>query len=378
VNKPIVLILASHGGQASPAALEEIEALGLPTMLADHSRGYAGAVRDGFDRAAAAGYTHAITLDVDQQHQPTDLPAFIAAIELQPHALITGVRHFRPCLMAWAIKLAATFCDFWIWCANGRWTRDCAHAYRAYPLAEMSEITCSAVGQEFELEVLVKAVWCDVKTASMTVHVPAEFRIDVMSPVEFVRFGVLINSLLLRRLLVPTPLLATLHRGEFGRLPRTTRIARITKDTIAHHCDHPLKFATAVGVGVFFGVSPLWGFQMLLSAGTAQLLRLSKTVTVAASNISLPLTIPLFIYGGLLVGHFLHYGELRGVPQLHELSRSVLLNFLGEYIVGSLVLGVVLGSFFGLAAYVMALRIKARRQPISQTGADEQPSHRPF
>jgi len=37
------------------------------------------------------------------------------------------------------------------------------------------------------------------------------------------------------------------------------------------------------------------------------------------------------------------YADLRGVPQLHELSRSVLLNFLGEYIGGSLVLGVVLG-----------------------------------
>lgn len=361
--KPAVVILASRTGQVSAETLESIRAFGLPVFVADHTLDYASAVRDGFGRAIAAGCSHAITIDIDMQHDPADISAFRDAIEQHPDAIIHGVRHFQPGPLAWGIQLAAFFCDVWIWLAVGRWTRDCAHAYRAYPLAAVSEISCSAAGQEFEIEILANAIWGDIKTFSQRVNVPAKFRVAVMSPLAFARYGILICRLLLKRLVLPTPVLGTLCRGEFGRLPRSTRIIRIAKQTVLHHCNPPGRFAAGVGLGVFFGVSPFWGFQMLLAAATAHLLRLSKAVMVASSNISFPLTIPFFIYLSLMIGHFLHRGEFGGMPSLDELSRPVVLRFLGEYVAGSLVLGAVLGTIFATLAYALAHHLSRSSAP---------------
>src|SRR5690349_9388344 len=69
----------------------------LPEMPAtivrlETNQGKGAALRAGFRRAFDEGFTHAITMDADDQHSAEDLPKFMAAATAQLDALIVGVR----------------------------------------------------------------------------------------------------------------------------------------------------------------------------------------------------------------------------------------------------------------------------------------------
>ena len=46
--------------------------------------------------------------------------------------------------------------------------------------------------------------------------------------------------------------------------------------------------------GVFMGIIPIWGYQLITAIALAYLLRLNKLIVIVAANISIPPMIPLF------------------------------------------------------------------------------------
>ena len=63
-------------------------------------------------------------------------------------------------------------------------------------------------------------------------------------------------------------------------------------DFFTDHAQSPAELAGAVGLGLFFGIAPIWGFQMIVAAAVAHRLRLNKAITLLASNISIPPLMP--------------------------------------------------------------------------------------
>src|SRR3954468_17820620 len=63
-------------------------------VVVTHPRnlGKAAALRSGFERARALGFTHALTIDTDGQHDVADVPALIRLAREYPHALVVGAR----------------------------------------------------------------------------------------------------------------------------------------------------------------------------------------------------------------------------------------------------------------------------------------------
>jgi uncharacterized protein (DUF2062 family) len=175
------------------------------------------------------------------------------------------------------------------------------------------------------------------------------------------RFGSTTLRLLVQRLLIPSALLATMHLKAFAQLPLMQRLGLICRQGIVHHSDRPLRFAAGVGVGVFFGIVPIWGFQMIAAATAAHLLGLSKSLVLAASQVSSPLTVPLVLYLSLLLGHLLFHGQIDGLPRPDQLDRVVLFRFLGEYVAGSIALAIAAGFFSLLLAFVAATTVRSLR-----------------
>ena len=58
--------------------------------------GKGAAVLDGLHEAAAAGFTHALVMDADGQHPADRIPAFMAASQARPDAMVLGVPVFGP------------------------------------------------------------------------------------------------------------------------------------------------------------------------------------------------------------------------------------------------------------------------------------------
>jgi uncharacterized protein (DUF2062 family) len=312
--------------------------------------------------AAELGCTHAITLDLGRGHDLADLPGFLEALRQHPDAIVTGVRRYPAGALPALVRLARSNCDFWTWAETGRWIHDAAHGYRVYPLAGIRDLVLRSEGPEADVEVLVKAMWMDVRVVEIPLAEDQADQPQALLPLrQLIGFFSLTSKLMLQRLLLPAPLRATMHLREFADLPPGPRLRLIVGEAVRHHCDRPSRFAACVGVGVFFGIVPIWGFQILAAATVAHLLRLSKPLVIAASHVSSPITIPLILYASLLVGHLLFHGQLAGLPRLGQMQRSVMLQYLGEYLVGSIVLATASGVAAAMLAYLAAATLKSVR-----------------
>lgn len=122
------------------------------------NRGKAAALHTGFAWAAARGFTHALALDADGQHDPARLPELLAAARAAPRALVLGVRSRR--LPGTPRRSAAGrwLSDRAVRAACGLRVSDSQTGMRAYPLELVVRAGCTASRFGFETEVIVRCV----------------------------------------------------------------------------------------------------------------------------------------------------------------------------------------------------------------------------
>lgn len=117
-------------------------------------QGKGASLRDGLSRAAADGFAWAITLDADGQHDPADLPRFLAAAETAP-GLVLGNRMGDPRGMP-AVRL---FVNRWmsrrLSSMTGRPLPDSQCGYRMIRLAAIAGNEFQCRHFEFESEILL-------------------------------------------------------------------------------------------------------------------------------------------------------------------------------------------------------------------------------
>ena len=125
----------------------------------------------------------------------------------------------------------------------------------------------------------------------------------------------------------------------------------------------PGQRARGLAAGVFYGCYPFFGLQIFLSVGVATLVRGNHLLAAAGTLVSNPITyLPLYWFNYLVGCQLLGPGG--GTINLAELNRSSLWaqgwDFTERILVGSSVVGMVLGIASGLMAYRLFLRRGAR------------------
>ena len=87
------MILVDDGSSADCAAVLDTlaQAPDVTLVRLALNQGKGGAMMAGLRAAAAAGYSHALQIDADGQHDASDIPRFLAAAAQQPDAVICGV-----------------------------------------------------------------------------------------------------------------------------------------------------------------------------------------------------------------------------------------------------------------------------------------------
>ena len=129
------------------------------------NRGKGAAVMCGFTIGAADGYSHAIQIDADGQHDPNDVPQFIATSKKFPDALISGKPVFEegaPKIRVYGRRVTLFFTaietlSFQI--------KDALCGFRVYPLAPVALLTDKyhvSPRMGFDTDILVKAMWCSI------------------------------------------------------------------------------------------------------------------------------------------------------------------------------------------------------------------------
>ncbi len=349
-------VIAVNDG-SNDGTLEVIESIDNPLLiLISHlqNRGKGEALKSAFAKCLELGYTTAITIDADGQHDPAQIGAFIKEAEKDPQKLIIGERDLSgPGKRPRKSRLLRTHSNFWVYMETGKWLSDTQTGFRAYPVKEICAINLPTGKYDFEIEVLVKFLWRGGKTA--TVPVTATYGVGSSSHFrpfhDFMLVAHCNAGLFFQRFFLPPTLLGPIHSKGVLKGGYIRRFFGAIKEIAAADFSTPWRFALAIGLGVFCGIIPAWGFQMALAYALAHLLKLSKPLTLLASNISIPPMIPFLLYGSLISGRFILNEKLDFGIKISDLTTAYVWSFTKEYLIGSMAFALLMG----MGAFIIAL-----------------------
>jgi uncharacterized protein (DUF2062 family) len=324
--------------------------------------GKATALRAGFQRAVELGFTHVITMDADGQHFAADLPKFLAEGAQQPEAYLVGVRNFREAGCPTHRRRSNAVSTFWYRVETGVRLRDTQCGFRGYPLALVQQLRIRSDRYAYELEFMVRAAW--VGTAIVAVPVKCTYAVSQTGGSHFrpVRDFVHITNrnilLVLQSWFVPLSLRID---WSFGR---KDKFRHILHEFFTDNAHEPGRMAGSVGVGLFFGIAPIWGLQLVASLWVAHRLRLNKAVAAVASNISIPPVAPLIFCGALTLGSWLLTGKwfefsLKSMTQAEWWAAAKAHAW--EWVVGSLVLALAVSVVGMVLTYGIARLVRKKR-----------------
>lgn len=219
----VVVDGSTDGTAQSLQALAAADA-GLRIIVLPQNRGKGAAVLTGITEAAAAGYTHVLTMDSDGQHPAELIPAFMLASQAEPGAMVLGKPVFGPEAPALRVK-GRMVSNGWanletLWMGVG----DSLYGFRVYPIAPLMRIMRRNRFMrrfDFDPEAVVRLCWAGVRPLNLDAPVRylsaeeggvSHFKylrdnalLTWMHTRLFIGFVLRLPLLLGRRLLKPTP-----------------------------------------------------------------------------------------------------------------------------------------------------------------------------
>ena len=171
------------------------------------NRGKGRAIRSALKWAHKKNFDWLITIDADGQHNPADISRFIEKIKESTGKIIIGKRDFGENVPKKS-RFGRGWSNMWIRIASGGNTPDSQSGFRAYPTSELTRLKFFGSRYEFEIEVLVRAVWAGLELDSVDVSVryfQGNERVSHFRPLlDNFRISVMYTILVTRQLL-PIP-----------------------------------------------------------------------------------------------------------------------------------------------------------------------------
>lgn len=350
------LIVVNDGAtDATAEILKQFPAVDIISYTPNKGKGIA--LRTGISRAQEKGYRYAITMDSDGQHFAKDLPYFLIKIEQEPDSLLIGARNLNQENMPKKNTFGNKFSNFWVLVCTGLNLPDTQSGYRLYPVEKMKGMQFLSSKYEFEVEVLVKSSWKGIPVNSVPVHVfyaEEGKRVSHFRPgKDFTRISILNTYLVTLALIWFKPIKFLSHFT-----PKNIRL--FFKKQFLDSSESIARKSMGVAFGVFMGIVPIWGYQLISALVLAHFLKLNKAIVGVAANISIPPMIPFLLYGSLKTGQFVLGNDLSDNIFNNEVTFKTIEKHVFEYIVGSCVFAVIMAVLFGGVTYLM-LKLKHKK-----------------
>ncbi|MDY0021697.1 glycosyltransferase family 2 protein [Arenimonas caeni] len=159
------LLVDDGSGPECAAVLRELAAASpgdVSLLRLETNQGKGAAVMAGLREAGRRGFSHALQIDADGQHDPADVPRFLAMAREQPDAVVNG----RP-LYDRSVPRGRLYGRYlthvWVWINTlSLDISDSMCGFRVYPLAPTLALLDSVrIGRrmDFDTEVLVRLHW---------------------------------------------------------------------------------------------------------------------------------------------------------------------------------------------------------------------------
>jgi glycosyltransferase involved in cell wall biosynthesis len=342
---------ARDGGE-----LRAIEVLRLP-----RNEGKGRAILAGLRRAGEHGFTHAVVLDADGQHRPSDIPRLVAAAEEDDRSIVVGARDLRSPNVPPSSRVGRWMSNFWILRTTGADLPDTQCGYRVYPIDTVLGLNLARSRYEFEVEVLVRAAWAGCRLQAVPIDVwypPRSERVSHFRAVaDNLRISWTYTTLALARLLPTRRARSEIRSAPRPKLGLREGIRRLRE--VSTSGLRSSELALAVGVGAFIGATPLWGLHGILSIYVGARLHLNPIAAFVGSNVSMPLVAPWLVWASVHCGRWMVRGDSEAAsssvpPAVHD--------YLLEYAIGFGPVAALSALALGTATFVLAAGVARVRR----------------
>jgi glycosyltransferase involved in cell wall biosynthesis len=185
-----VVVDGSRDGTGAGLQAMAAQDPGLRVFVLPVNQGKGAAVLHGLEQAAAAGYTHALTMDADGQHPADLIPAFMRASQARPEAMVLG----RPVFDASAPLLRVRgrrVSNWWTHLETlGAGVADSLYGFRVYPVAPLVAVMRGQRWMrrfDFDTEAVVRLAWRGVKPVNL--DAPVKYLTAAEGGVSHFRYG---------------------------------------------------------------------------------------------------------------------------------------------------------------------------------------------
>jgi glycosyltransferase involved in cell wall biosynthesis len=158
-----VLVVDDGSHEDAGRVLDEIASAGAARVIRREQNGGKGAaVKTGLRAAHELGFSHALQIDADGQHDTADIPKFLAHAAERPHAAVLGHPVYDE-TMPPGRRAAHALTNFMVFLqTGGRAIVDPQCGFRVYPVGPTLDAAARADRMAFDIEIAVRLVWAGV------------------------------------------------------------------------------------------------------------------------------------------------------------------------------------------------------------------------
>lgn len=159
-----VIVVDDGSNDTCKSVMREIAANDLQVTLVEHSSnsGKGAAIKTGLRAANERGFSHALQIDADGQHNSLDIPRFLQAAQSNPTTLIAGMPDYDESVPKGRLY-ARYLTHVWVWINTLSFKiRDSMCGFRVYPVKRSCDLIASETmgdRMDFDTEFMVRWHW---------------------------------------------------------------------------------------------------------------------------------------------------------------------------------------------------------------------------
>jgi len=167
-----VLVVDDGSGEETRRVVAALAAEGAARVVRREVNGGKGAaVKTGLRAARDLGFSHALQIDADGQHDPADIPVFLERAAARPEAAVLGHPVFDDSTPR-GRRAAHRFTNFWTRLETaGAAIEDPQCGFRVYPVEGAIAAEPKADRMAFDIEIAVRLAWAGVPIVNVPTRV---------------------------------------------------------------------------------------------------------------------------------------------------------------------------------------------------------------
>jgi polyprenyl-phospho-N-acetylgalactosaminyl synthase len=167
-----VVVVDDGSGEDGRRAVQALGERSLAHVVRREKNGGKGAaVKTGLAAAQGLGFTHAVQVDADGQHDVRDIPRFLEASRAEPEALVLGAGVFDASAPKSRL-IGRKITVFWTTIETfGRVVQDPLCGFRVYPVAATVAARAWGNAMDFDPEIAVRLFWAGVRILNVPTRV---------------------------------------------------------------------------------------------------------------------------------------------------------------------------------------------------------------